>query len=81
MRPRRTPSMRTVFTLPGGTEDNDLWVRQCVTEAGEACIESVWSLEPSERRAIADGANIVLRVYGHGTPATAMYVTDEQPGR
>lgn len=85
MRPRRTPTMTTVFQLEGGNEDNDLWVRPGIEEDATGkrtpFIESVWSLEDHERQAVAAGDNIVLRIYGTGTPPTALYVTDEQPGR
>lgn len=80
MRPRRTPTTRLVFTLPGGTEDNDLWVRVGESD-GAPTLESVWELTPVERRAVADGANIVLTVFGAGMPPVDMRITDEQLGR
>lgn len=81
MRPRRTPTTNVVFALPGGNEDNDLHARYVEAEDGQACIESVWTLDEDERLAIADGANIVLRTFGTLHPPVALYVTDEQPGR
>lgn len=80
MKPRRTPSSNTVFSLPGGTEDNDLWVRRDVL-AGEPVICSVWVPTDEERAAIAGGANIELIVWGEGTPPVALRTTPEQPGR
>lgn len=80
MKPRRTPTSTRVFRLPGGNEDSDLWVRDVVVD-GQAVIESVWSLTDAERGAIADGANIVLAVWGSGTPPVELYITEEQPGR
>lgn len=85
MRPRRTPTTTVVFSLEGGNEDSDLWVRPVVETdrmgLADRYLESVWSLEPVERQAIADGANVLLRVWGAGMPPVAIEVTDEQPGR
>jgi hypothetical protein len=73
MRPRRTPQTTVVFSLVGGNEDNDLWVRRGSTD-GEPWIESVWELDVEERAAIADGGTIELRVYGQGTPPVSLAV-------
>lgn len=75
MRPRRTPGSNAVFYLVGGTEDNDLWVRQ-----NHATITSVWELDETDRAAIAAGENIELTVWGAGTPPIALRTTDEPLG-
>lgn len=79
MKPRRTPRSNQVFTLPGGTEDNDLWVERTTSEQGP-CIRSVWELTARERADIADGANVYLIVWGTGTPPVALGVTDDPLG-
>jgi hypothetical protein len=74
MRPRRTPDSDAVFRLPGGTEDNDLFVSRGLDAAGAPYIESVWDLDGEERAAIAAGATVELRVYGAGTPPVSLAV-------
>jgi hypothetical protein len=80
MRPRRFHAATGVFALPGGTEDNDLWVERQVVE-GHPVIRSVWEPSEEERRAIADGANVTLMVWGSGTPPVAIAVTREPLGK
>lgn len=80
MKPRRTPSSNAVFRLEGGNEDNDLWVRRGI-EDGEHTISSVWEISEDERRAIAEGSNIELCVWGDATPPVSLGVTDEPLGR
>jgi hypothetical protein len=80
VRPRRTHLTDTVFRLPGGTEDNDLWVQRMIEDALPV-LRSVWQPTDEERAAIANGANIELRVWGQGTPPLAVSTTDEQLGR
>jgi hypothetical protein len=73
MRPRRTKHTDSVFSLPGGNEDNDLWVRRGSTD-DTPWIESTWELDDEERAAIAAGGTIQLRTWGVGTPPLALYV-------
>jgi hypothetical protein len=73
VRARRFPGFTSVFRLPEGTEDNDLFVKQGSTD-GTPWIESVWELDEAERAAIADGATVELRVYGVGTPPVSLAV-------
>jgi hypothetical protein len=80
MNPRRTPNSNCVFRLPGGTEDNDLWVEQTTSEQGP-CIRSVWQLSDEERARVAAGENVYLVVWGTGTPPVALGVTDDPLGR
>lgn len=80
MRPRRTPQSNSVFRLPGGTEDNDLWVEKGQID-GEAVIRSLWVPTEEERRAIAEGANLELVTWGAGTPPVSLATTGKRPGR
>jgi hypothetical protein len=79
VKPRRTPNSNQVFHLPGGNEDNDLWVERTVSEQGP-CLRSVWELTADERRRVADGENVYLVVWGTGTPPVALGVTDDPLG-
>jgi hypothetical protein len=76
MRGRRTHTSNKVYSLPGGTEDNNLWVRQT-----EQYIASVWEPTPAERKLLAEGHNIELKVYGQGLPPMSMTVTDVPLGK
>jgi hypothetical protein len=69
-----------VFRLPGGNEDNDLWVYDVQDNGGDNVICSVWVPSPEEREAIANGENIRLMVWGYGIPPFAMDTTDEKIG-
>lgn len=80
MRPRRTRHSNTVFRLPGGNEDNDLWVEATASSEGP-CLRSVWEPTADERSRIAAGENVYLVVWGTGTPPVALGVTDEVLGK
>lgn len=71
MKPRRTHLSNKVYSLIGGNEDNDLWVY----DDGEY-LRSCWVLTDEERKAIAEGCNIELIVWGQGTPPVAMGVVN-----
>jgi hypothetical protein len=81
MKPRRTHESNAVFHLPGGTEDNDLWLRRCVNEDNEAMLVSVWEPDADERARIAAGENIELAVWGVNTPPIALGTTDVPLGK
>jgi hypothetical protein len=83
MRARRTHSSTTVFRLPGGTEDNDLWTTVTFDSLnpGQRVICSVWELTPDERAEIAAGANIELAVYSDRQPPVCLQTTTEPLGR
>lgn len=81
MRPRRVPSSTTVFSLPGGNEDNDLWLEATADQQGVPVLRSVWVPSAAERAQLAAGANVQLAVWGSGHPPVAVGVTDEQPGK
>jgi hypothetical protein len=80
MRPRRTINTDRVFTLPGGTEDSDLWTYMVATDSGPA-IASVWVPTDDERAAIAAGENIRLIVFGTRLPPVMLDLTDEPLGK
>jgi hypothetical protein len=75
MKPRRTEISNQVFSLPGGTEDNDLWLHN----DGERLI-SCWQLTDEERSAIADGALIELVVWGQGAPPVTIRTCNHKVG-
>lgn len=81
MKARRTIRSTTVFRLPGGTEDNDLWVEPLVDEDGHSVLSSTWEPTEEERIAIAQGANVELLVWGAGTPPVALRITHVQLGK
>lgn len=81
MKPRRTRFTDRVFRLPGGTEDNDLWVYDLEDNDGNHLICSVWEPSPEERAAIASGENVRLIIWGRGLPPIAMDTTDEPLGK
>lgn len=81
MKPRRTVISDKVFRLPGGTEDNDLWVTTYGEDDGGPCIGSTWEPTPEERQAIADGANVELIVWGTGTPPVALRLSTYTLGK
>lgn len=80
MKPRRTVRSNQVFRLPGGTEDNDLWVER-TSEEGAPVTNSVWVPTDDERRAIMTGSNLELTVWGDGHPPVGLRVTNIQVGR
>jgi hypothetical protein len=82
VKPRRTYGSNKVYSLPGGTEDNDLWVRETFDseEPELAVIVSVWEPTLEERRAITEGANIELAVWGVQVPV-ALGTTTEALGK
>jgi hypothetical protein len=76
VKPRRTHYSNAVFSLPGGTEDSDLWATRTRDERGTPMIGSTWVPTDAERRAIAAGSNIELTIWGATQPAVAMEVVD-----
>jgi hypothetical protein len=81
MRARRTENTSRVFRLPGGTEDNDLWVYDMADPDGYHVICSVWEPTQEERERIATGWNVRLMIWGTGIPPVAVDTTDEKLGR
>jgi hypothetical protein len=81
MKARRTHMTTRVFRLPGGTEDNDLWVYDIDDGAGNNVIASVWEPTQEERERIAAGENVRLLIWGLGVPPLAMDTTDEPLGK
>lgn len=83
MKPRRTVTSTKVFTLPGGNEDNDLWVTEYEDDRAGEIIGSTWVPTDAERTQIAAGANIELLIWGTGMPPVALrtstYVLGKPP--
>lgn len=72
MKPRRTHFSNKVFALPGGNEDNDLWVQVAEDAQGDPVICSTWQPTDAERAIIAAGGQVELVVWGDGTPPVAI---------
>jgi hypothetical protein len=83
MRARRTHLTTRTLALPGGNEDNDLWVYDLPDGNGRHVIASVWEPDDDERDAIARGENVRLLIWAiRGTqPPVAIDVTDEPLGK
>lgn len=81
MKARRTHFTTRVFVLPGGTEDNDLWVYDIADSQGHRVIASVWEPTPEERERIASGWNVRLLVWTDRMPPVAVDTTDEKLGK
>ncbi len=77
MQPRRTHRSTNVYELAGGNEDNSLWVH---IDQAAGTVSSVWELSEEERRAIADGFNVQLTVWG-GQPPVAMRLVNTPLGK
>lgn len=76
IRPRRTWRSNQVFRLPGGTEDNDLWVHN----DGEH-LTSTFVPTDERREAIANGANLDLTIWGQGQPPVAITLSHAPVGK
>jgi hypothetical protein len=74
VKPRRTPETDFVFRLPGGTEDNDLWVERAEDGEQRPLFVSFWQLNDAEREAIAAGGMVELMVWGTGHQPVALSV-------
>lgn len=81
MRPRRTHRSNRVFRLPGGTEDNDLWVEDVHYEDGEHILSSTFVPTDDQRIRIAEGENIELLIWGTAQPPVALALTDVPIGK
>lgn len=68
MKPRRFPTANVVYELLGGNEDNSLW---CERVAGGS-IYSEWQPTDEERRIIAEGGRVWLRIFGEPIPPVAL---------
>lgn len=74
VRQKKTPTTNHVFELPGGNEDNSLFVEVHLDDQQRPVITSVWELNDRERAQIAEGATIELHVWGKGTPPVALSI-------
>lgn len=76
LRPRRTHASNEVKRLPGGNEDNDLWV--CNT--GQHLI-STWVPTDEQRARIAAGENIDLAILGQRQPPVILALSSTPIGK
>lgn len=78
MKPRRTVTSNHVLSLPGGNEDNDLWVTvgPASPEDQSPVICSTWELSAEERERVAAGENVELIVFGTAHPPVQMRLTN-----
>lgn len=74
MRQRKVPTSNHVFALPGGNEDNDLFVEARLDADGNPALTSVWELDDDERELIGKGGTIELHVWGRAHPPVAITV-------
>ena len=79
--PRRTPRSNVTFYLVDGNEDNDLWLERTEDDHGNTVLVSTWEPSAEERAAIAEGANIELRVWGGGHPPVAITTNNDPLGK
>lgn len=70
------PAQNVVLTLPGGTDANNLPAAHGVDNADEPMFETHWQPDPTERDAIAAGADILLWVWGTRHPPVGMATAD-----
>lgn len=75
MNPRRTHESNRVYSLPGGNEDNDLWLVEDTDADGNPTRRSTWEPTAVERQQIFDGANIELCTWGRGVPPVSLALT------
>lgn len=73
MKPRRT-KMSICLELPGGNEDNYLWMEKTSDEDGNPVMATFWEPSEYEREAIANGGRVVLFVWGRRHPPVDMGV-------
>lgn len=76
MRGRRTHFSNCVYRLPGGTEDNDLWVHRDQHEDGTPLLRSTWELSDEDRAIIAAGGQVELVIWGDQQPPVCMMAVD-----
>lgn len=74
MKPRRTPKTTTCLELPGGNEDNYLWMFPTVDVNDKPLMVTFWEPNAKERAAIARGEKITLICWGKRHPPIAMTV-------
>lgn len=72
MRPVKTPQTNTVYKLPSGTEENDLWVEAGMGPGDQPVTISEWEFSPVEREAIAVGGRVQLIIHSHIVPAVSL---------
>lgn len=78
MKPAHTEHTNRTYKLRGGTDENDLPTYQHFTQSGHLITSSVWVPTDAQRKAIADGENIRLNIFGNRIAPCAIDTTDEQ---
>lgn len=81
LKPRRTHRSTKVWRLPGGTEDNDLWVEERVAEGDVPVQASTFVPTEKQRSRIAAGENIEVLIWGSGQPPIAVVLSDIPIGK
>lgn len=76
MRPVRTRRSNSVYVGPPGVMDLPA---ETAKISGATVVSSVWHLSPTERRQIAEGADLELAVFASGIPPVRLQLTNE-PG-
>lgn len=74
MKARRTTETNRCFTLPGGNEDNDLWVLDAVDPDRNPVLCSYWFPNEDEKQRIMNGEAIELIIWGNTHPPVALAV-------
>lgn len=81
LKSRRTARSTGVLKLPGGNEDNDLWMEKREDDGGNPMVWSTWVLTDEQRKQVTEGSNITLLVWGETTFPLAMMVDDVKIGK
>lgn len=76
MLPVKTKHTNSNHILKGGTRENDLPTEIAKDSLQRPVILSVWVPSDEERKAIAEGSNIELVVWGDEHPPVAMHITN-----
>lgn len=81
MNPRRTHESNTVYRLPGGTEDSDMWAVTGKDDEDNPVIVTTWEPTDDERQRIANGENIALIIWGDYQPPVKLATIDVELGK
>jgi hypothetical protein len=81
MKPRRTHDSTNCLSLPGGNEDNDLWIERANDGDGGVILCSVWEPTPDERERIAAGENVELLLWSPVHPPVSLRTTGVALGK
>lgn len=76
MKPIKTPYTNVTYVLKGGTKENDLPVHG-ERDGDDIALTSTWEPDEEERKAIAEGACVLLTVWAPGHPPVHVGVEPE----